>query len=323
MRPILALIGLFSASAAPAEPADPAGPIIDVHRHAAWPGSDDAAYRSKVLEELDENGVVMSLLHLNEPTDVEDWAVAEPERFIAGPMFPCPRNRAEPLYRCFAGSAGWPDLQWLESQLAAGRIKMLGEMLFVYAGVHPDDPRMRPYWQLAARYDVPVSVHINRGPPPGGRNSLRSDPNCCPDFDGELGNPALLRPILDRHPGLRIILVHTGVGFPPGYEPFSEETIALLNDYRSVHVELSILNSVAPAELHEAELRRLIDAGFGDRIMFGSDNLPLQRIIARMEAVEWLTPGQRRAIYYDNAARFFRLEAETIARHRQQHGIVE
>jgi hypothetical protein len=34
---------------------------------------------------------------------------------------------------------------------------------------------------------------------------------------------------------------------------------------------MSILNSVSPAETHEAELKRLIDAGFGDRILFGSD----------------------------------------------------
>lgn len=262
---------LLAAAAAAAH----GGPIIDVHRHAAWSGSNDATYQAEVLQEMDKEGVALALLHINEPSDVQSWTLAAPHRFVAGPMFPCPRNKAKPLYHCFADTGGWPDLQWLERELAAGRIGLLGEMLFVYAGVAPDDKRMQPYWQLAAKYDVPVSVHVNRGPPPGGRNSIRADPNCCPDLDGELGNPALLRPILQRHPNLRIILAHVGAGRAPAMLAFTNETLALLRDFPSVFVELSILNSVFPPEAHEVELKRLIDAGFGDRIMFGSDNLPV------------------------------------------------
>jgi predicted TIM-barrel fold metal-dependent hydrolase len=78
---------------------------------------------------------------------------------------------------------------------------------------------------------------------------------------------------------------------------------------------MSILNSVAPAETHEAELKRLITAGFGDRIMFGSDTRPAAPILRRLENIAWLTEKQRRAILYDNAARFLRLDAQTIARH--------
>ena len=35
---------------------------------------------------------------------------------------------------------------------------------------------------------------------------------------------------------------------------------------------------------------------------------------ARVEAAEFLTPEQQRGIYYDNAARFLRLDAATIER---------
>src|SRR6266511_3783522 len=80
----------------------------------------------------------------------------------------------------------------LEREMAAGNIGILGEMLFVYAGVHPDDKRMSPYWALAAKDDVPVAVHINRGPPPG--VGPRSNPRCCPAFDGGNGQPCPAAP---------------------------------------------------------------------------------------------------------------------------------
>jgi uncharacterized protein len=282
-------------------------PIIDVHRHASWPGTSDAGPRAALLADMDAEGIVLSLLHVNEPGDVQGWLEAAPGRFIGGPAMPCPQTREDPFYRCFAEGKGWPDLTWLEREMAAGRIGLLGELLFVYVGVHPDDPRMAPYWALAAKYAVPVAVHINRGPGPA--SALRG-----PAFNGEMGNPALLRPVLERHRGLRILLQHVGTG-GPDLLPFNTEIDALLKDYSTVFFDMSILNSVAPAETHEAELKRLIDKGFGDRIMFGSDTRPAAPILRRLENIAWLSEKQRRAILYDNAARFLRLDAQTIARH--------
>ena len=285
-------------------------PIIDVHRHASWQGANDDAARAALLAEMSEAGIVLSLLHINEPSDVQDWLQAAPGKFIGGPAMPCPPTPQEPFYRCFAENKGWPDLAWLEREMAAGRIGMLGELLFVYTGDHPDDGRMLPYWALAAKYDVPVAIHINRGPPPG--VGPRCDPRCCPRFNGEMGNPALLRPVLKRHPGLRILLQHVG---PPGPLSFDDETRALLKDNEMVYFDMSIINSTLSADAHEAELKRLIDAGFGDRIMFGSDTRPAAPILRRLENIAWLTPKQRAAILYDNAARFLRLDPQTIARH--------
>jgi uncharacterized protein len=291
------------------------GPVIDVHRHASWPGEDDEPARAAALAEMDENGIVLSLLYINEPGDVETWLRDGGGRFIGGPAMPCSVNRRAPGYRCFAETQGWPDLAWLERELRRGRIALLGEMLFVYAGISPNDPRMAPYWALAARYDALVAVHINRGPPPDSR--IRRDGGCCPNFDGEMGNPALLRPVLERHPGLRIILQHVGTGRTPDLIPFYEEIFALLRDYPSVHLDMSIANSVGPPEVHERELRRLIDAGFGDRIMFGTDGQPAGPILRRLEVIDWLSAGQRRAILYDNAARFLRLTERQIRAHRR------
>lgn len=282
-------------------------PIIDVHRHASWPGASDADARTALLEDMAAEGIVLSLLHINEPGDVQGWLTAAPGKFIGGPAMPCPQTREEPFYRCFPETKGWPDLAWLERELAAGTIGILGEMLFVYTGVHPDDSKMAPYWALAAKYDLPVTVHINRGPGPA--SGLRG-----PAFNDDMGNPALLRPVLERHRGLRILLQHVGTG-GADLPPFNTEIEALLKEYPTVSFDMSILNSVSPAETHEAELKRLIDAGFGDRILFGSDTRPAAPILRRLENIPWLTEQQRRAILYDNAARFLRLDAQTIARH--------
>ena len=65
-------------------------PIIDVHRHASWPGTSDVEERAALLAAMDAEGIVLSLLHINEPGDVQGWLEAAPGRFIGGPAMPCP-----------------------------------------------------------------------------------------------------------------------------------------------------------------------------------------------------------------------------------------
>jgi hypothetical protein len=62
----------------------------------------------------------------------------------------------------------------------------------------------------------------------------------------------------------------------------------------------------------DAYIRRLIEAGYGKRIMFGSDNMAwpesIRLAVESIESADFLTPEQKRDIFYNNAARFFRLE---------------
>ncbi len=157
---------------------------------------------------------------------------------------------------------------------------------------------------MAARQDVVAFVHIGRGPAAG--QGPRRHPGCCPKYQADYGNPALLRPVLERHRNLRVVLQHTGFDY-------MEETLSLLRDYPNVFVDMSVLNSVGPRPLHDASLRRLVDAGFVDRIVLGSDDQDYAPIIERIEGAAFLTPTQRRAIYYDNAARLLRLDHAQIA----------
>ncbi|WP_265529689.1 amidohydrolase family protein [Sphingomicrobium marinum] len=279
-------------------------PVIDVHRHAGWAYDDKEQAKAADVARIDAIGLETAVTSVTDYDEPERWSHT---RFIVGVRPFCPRNLSEPRYICFPSTDGWADLEWLETEIKAGRVHALHELNPNTYGISPDNPRIRPYWALAARYDIPVGVHTQRGPRPGARNSTRSSDSCCPDYDPAMGNPALLRPVLDRHPGLRVWVQHVGAGRGE-YQPYWDETLSLLGDYPNVYVDLSITNGAMPLEQYEATLARLIKAGFGDRIMFGSDMLPVDAIIERLYAIDWLTKEQRGAILRENAARFFRLD---------------
>lgn len=300
-----AVVTLLLASCVHAETGPAASqPIIDMHRHTPWPGDPDAEGLALIRQEMRARNVVASALFITGQEDVAIYRTDAGTRLLLSPMFPCPALTAERKW-CFSESDGpMPDAGWLDQQLAAGTLAGIGELVFNYAGVHPDDPAMGPFWALAVKHDVPAFIHSGRGPDVG--QGPRRHAGCCPDYEAEYGNPALVRPVLERHPALRVVLQHVGFDY-------LEETIALMRDFPTIYVDMSVLNSVGPRALHDASLRRLIDAGLADRIVLGSDDQDYGLIIERIEGAAFLTQAQRRGIYYDNAARLLGLDRTTIA----------
>ncbi len=285
-------------------------PIIDVHRHAPLANSDQPdAGPEEMLRELDEHNIVLAVVSLTSPEQAIRWSDNGSSRLLLGAMLPCPINRTRTEFHCFPETAGVPDLDWLRENIGNNVIGALHEVMFNYDGTRPDDLRMAPYWALAHELRVPVGVHSWSGPPPGA--SIREDPNCCPNYDGEMGSPILLRPVLDRHPGLRIWLQHVGSDGDAGEELW-QQTLDLLRDYPNVYVDLSITNSVLPLEQYESALLRLINAGFGNRIMLGTDNFPVALVLQRLESLESISDEQRTAILYQNAADFFELRPDAM-----------
>jgi hypothetical protein len=279
-------------------------PIIDLHRHTPWPGDSDDEGLALIQETLRAHNVVASALFITGREDIAHYRGDGRTRFLLSPMFPCPALTAQRKWCSVDAEGPMPDAAWVEQQLTAGTLAGIGELVFNYAGIAPDDPAMADYWALAARHDVPAFVHIGRGPGPG--QGPRRHEGCCPDYQADYGNPTLLRPVLQRHPRLRMVLQHAGFDYV-------DETLSLLRDFPNVHVDMSVLNSVGPRALHDASLRRLVSAGFASRIVLGSDDQDYAPIIERIEGATFLTPEQRRGIYYDNAARFLRLDPASIA----------
>jgi uncharacterized protein len=296
---VLTLLALVLSAAAADAQSFRRGPIIDMHLHASAIRS--AAHADSMLEWMDRQGVVHAMLLVHDTAGL-GWRELAPDRFVAAVSFPCHEGRHPTTQPCFAEWDGWPDPEWLRGQHAAGRLGAMGELFNVYYGISATDERLAPYFALAEELDIPVGVP-GRGPPPG-----RRAPGCCPNFDDDHGNPALLEPVLQRHPKLRVWLMHAG-------GPFQDEAIALMRAFPNVYADMSILNSMAPPAVEALSLRAFVEAGLGDRIMLGTDNQPLDRILERMESLDFLNDAKRRAILYDNAARFLRLSPEESARH--------
>jgi uncharacterized protein len=212
------------------------------------------------------------------------WIAADPDRIIGGTI----------LGQKFS----LPDTSVLREDFRAGHLGVLGELGLIYAGLSPNDPQLEPYWALAEELDIPVGLHTGVGPP-------NTPYQCCPKFRTSLGNPTHLEEVLNRHPKLRIYLMHAGF-------PFLQETWAIMHVYPQVYVDLAAIDWLLPREEFHEYLRALIRAGFGKRLMFGSDQMVwpegIGMAIQGIESANFLTEEQKRDIFYNNAVRFLRLD---------------
>lgn len=276
-------------------------PVIDIHLHAT---NEDSNTVELELEQMEKYNVVLAVLSGADRQLAAQWKASAPDKFMIGPSFPCTDGIYPRMYPCFEENNGWPDIGWLRDQYESGSMSVMGEMIYVYYGILPTDKRLEPYFSLAEEFSIPVGVHAGHGPPPYARL-----PGCCPNFNEEMGNPLLLKPVLDKYPNLRVWLMHGGE------VNFHEQAIDLMKSYPNVYADMSVVNSVMPVELHAQFLQNFIQAGLEDRMMFGSDNVPIDPIIKRLQSFDFLTDKQRRKILYENAASFLRLSEETIARH--------
>jgi len=217
---------------------------------------------------------------------VAEWTKAAGGRIVPGLEF---------------GVTDAPPVAELRRLHAAGQLKVLGEIGTQYEGVSPADPRLEPYWALAEELDLPVGIHMGPGPP--GANYFAA-----PGYRAALGDPLLLEPVLTRHPHLRLYVMHAGW-------PMIDRMIALLYAYPQVYVDTGVIDFTQPRAEFHAYLKRLVDAGYGKRILFGSDQMvwpgAIPVAIAAITKAPFLSSAQKRDILHDNAARFLRLPGES------------
>ena len=226
------------------------------------------------------------------PERVGTWATANPRRVIRAVSLRVDQKSA-------------PSVATLRALHAKGGLKVLGEVGNQYAGIAPDDSRMEPYWALAEELDVPVGIHLGPGPP--GVIYLGST-----GYRARMHSALTMEDVLVKHPKLRVYLMHAGY-------PMLDDLLAVLYAHPQVHVDVGIIVYNQPRAAFYRYLKAIVDAGFTNRVMFGSDQMiwpeTIERAIKVMEEAPFLTKDQKRAIFYDNAARFLRLDREEIARH--------
>ncbi|HEU5234398.1 MAG TPA: amidohydrolase family protein [Terriglobales bacterium] len=300
-------------------------PIIDVHVHAmdeSFPGGPMCPNESKFLasDPATKEGpigwsqeectpklypaakgeyikdVVAEMERLNvtavvfgDPKSVQKWKDAAPGRVIPGTSFSDPMAPSKRI-----------ALPELRKDFTQDGFKVMGEIGLQYEGLSPSDLSVDQYFALAEELDVPVAIHMGTGG--SGRANITS-----PKFRGSMGNPLLLEDLLARHPKLRVQVMHAGY-------PMIDNMLTLLQANSHVYVDVAGLIWSYPLKEVNRYIQRLVEAGFEDRVMYGTDQLQWPKLMAYsisiIQNADYLSPEQKRDILYNNAVRFLRLDVK-------------
>ena len=244
-------------------------------------------YMKDVLAEMEKLNVTAVVF--GDPKSVQRWKDAAPARVIPGTSF---SNGLTPGQRV--------PLDELRKHFTQEGFKVMGEIGLQYEGISPSDPSVDSYFALAEELDIPVAIHMGTGG--SGRANIS-----VPKFRGSMGDPLLLEGLLARHPKLRVQVMHAGY-------PMIDNMLTLLQANSHVYVDVAGLIWSYPIKEVNRYIERLVDAGFEDRVMFGTDQLIWPKLMAYsisiIQNADYLTPQQKRDILYNNAARFLRLETK-------------
>ncbi len=190
----------------------------------------------------------------------------------------------------------------MKKEIQENKLKVFSEITYQYAGMTLSDSSLEPFLKIAEDYDIPVGVHVGPGPP--GVAYIFA-----PNYRARLHSALTVEEALLRHPKLRVFLQHAGW-------PMIDDLIAVLFTHPQVYVDLAVVCNDLPVEEFHSYLKRIIDAGFEKRVMFGSDQMiwpdAIVKGIEAIQHVPFLTEEQKRDILFNNAARFLRLTDEQI-----------
>jgi uncharacterized protein len=244
-------------------------------------------YMKDVLAEMERLNVTAVVF--GDPKSVQKWKDAAPARVIPGTSF---SNGLTPGQRL--------PLDELRKHFTQDGFKVMGEIGLQYEGISPSDPSVDSYFALAEELDIPVAIHMGTGG--SGRANIS-----VPKFRGSMGDPLLLEGLLARHPRLRVQVMHAGY-------PMIDNMLTLLQANSHVYVDVAGLIWSYPIKEVNRYIQRLVDAGFEDRVMFGTDQMIWPKLMAYsisiVQNADYLTPQQKRDILYNNAARFLKLETQ-------------
>ncbi|MFC2122023.1 amidohydrolase family protein [Bacteroidota bacterium] len=292
-------------------------PVIDMHLHVYTPqnyrGGSDVQFRDTLLESpADQSGHMEAVIQqINKYNIVITYASGS---YAALDII----NKKHP--GLFLSSAEiWPtrdllsDINFidkLKSKIENGEVRGIGEVVNFYTGIAPNDPVLDTLYKIAEDNDLPIGLHFAPGPP-GSQQSYY------PNMRLEYGNPLMIQDVLIKFPKLRLNIMHAGLPI------FKDETFGILLMFPNVYVDISAQCWYCDytKEILDDFLIKSIQYGFGDRIMFGSDEMnwpgTIGLSIDYINNADFLTEKQKRDILYNNAAKFLRLTEDEIKKHHQ------
>jgi predicted TIM-barrel fold metal-dependent hydrolase len=272
-----------------ADPREKAGPIGWAKQDCTdllEPSKTPDEYMKAVLAEYERLNVTAVVM--GDQKSVQKWLeAAPPGRIIPGTSF---ENST--------GGGNNMSVEDLRKAFTTGGFKVMGEVGLQYQGMSPSDMSVDAYFALAEELDIPVGIHMGTGG--SGRANITT-----PKFRGSMGNPLLLEDLLARHPKLRLWIMHAGY-------PMIDQLLTLLQANAYVYVDVAGLIWSYPLKEVHTYIQRIVEGGFEDRVMFGTDQLIWPNLMATsisaIEGATYLSPQQKRDILYNNAARFLRLD---------------
>jgi predicted TIM-barrel fold metal-dependent hydrolase len=223
------------------------------------------------------------------PQSVEDWLANDSNHtVIKGILMYTPTDY------------GMDTLKF-EQMIKDKKIEVFGELAPYYAGATLSDSIWQPYLRICEKYDIPVAVHTGGGDP-GGTYSWS------PKARLKLGDPYLIEDVLINYPKLRIYLMHGGA------EEWHEHALRLMAYYPQLYTDVAVMLWVEPNSQRTIKdfLRNAKEAGYLNRVMFGSDQMiwpyAIEKSINFLNSLSFLTRKDKEDILYNNAAKFLRLK---------------
>ena len=205
------------------------------------------------------------------------------------------------------------DAALAELEYAVGTLGLVGVNLPGRIGPvdNIDAPRLAPLYQRLEELGVPIFVHPND----------EAFESILDGYDGALhlslgrvidvsvsAYRLVLSGLMERHPGLRVAMSHTGGALPYQAGRMDKNSgAAKLPRKPSDYLHLMYTDTVSP---HTAGVRFALEFYGTDHLMYGSD-YPCWDPVAALRIIDELDldPAARRQVMYDNAARFYGIDS--------------
>jgi len=154
----------------------------------------------------------------------------------------------------------------LRNSITQQHIKSIGELTGVCAGVPLHDSIYLKIYAIADSFSIPVFIHTGIVP----ENIIRNYAN----YGYEYSNPANLKPFLEMYPEVNFNAAHFGISNDDAYN-FEDAVIDMMAEYNNFYVDIgaTIWWDEPGKEISEAFIKRAIDQGVEEKILFGSDEM--------------------------------------------------
>lgn len=256
--------------------------------HYGIKGSSDAeTHRLETFVAFKKLNIVKAMVSGN-PESVENWVESDSEnRILKGILMFSPEDYGM-------------TIQKFEQMIIDKKIEVFGELAPYYSGGTLSDAIWQPYLRICEQYDIPVAVHTGGGDP-GGTYSWS------PKARLSLGDPYHIEDVLVNYPKLRIYMMHAGG------EDWPEHGIRLMAYYPQLYTDVAVMLWVEPNTQRYIKefLKNVKEAGYLDRVMFGSDQMiwpyAIEKSIDFLKSLDFLTEKDIADILYNNAVRFLKL----------------